>query len=159
MKGLKSTKLDGSGLRIAIASARWNDFVGSRLLEGAHAALRERGVIPDDITTVTVPGAFELPFAAKRMADTGKYDAVVCLGAVIRGETPHFHFVAGEAARGIMKVGLDTGIPVLFGLITADTEQQAIDRAGGKAGNKGREAAEAAVEMALFNRHRTADSG
>ena len=152
MKGLERIELDGAGLRIGIVSARWNEFVGTRLLEGAHATLLECGVAPDDITTVAVPGAFELPFAAKRMAETGEYDAVVCLGTVIRGETPHFDFVAGEAARGIMQVGLDTAIPITFGLITADTEKQATDRAGGRKGNKGVEAAEAAIEMAVFSR-------
>ncbi len=150
MKGVEPIELDGAGLRIAIVSARWNEFVGTRLLEGAHTALLKCGVAADDITTVAVPGAFELAFAAKRMADTSEYDAVVCLGTVIRGETPHFEFVAGEAARGIMQVGLETGIPVTFGVITADTEQQAIDRAGGRRGNKGVEAAMAAVEMAKF---------
>jgi len=152
MKGVEPIELEGAGLRIAIVSARWNEFVGTRLLEGARAALLKCGVAADDITTQAVPGAFELPFAAKRMADTGEYDAVVCLGTVIRGETPHFEFVAGTAARGIMQVGLETGIPVTFGVITADTEQQAIDRAGGSKGNKGKEAAEAAMEMALLHR-------
>lgn len=151
MKGVKPVALDGTGLRVAIVSARWNEFVGTRLLEGAHAALLKCGVASEDITTVAVPGAFELPFTAKRMAETGAYDAVVCLGTVIRGETPHFDFVAGEAARGIMQVGLDTGIPVTFGVITADNEEQATDRAGGPKGNKGSDAAEAAVEMALLN--------
>lgn len=156
MKGITPKRLDGSGLRIAIISARWNEFVGSRLLKGARSALTGCGVADSDITTVEVPGAFELPFAAKRMAETGDYDAIVCLGTVIRGETPHFDFVAGEAARGIMQVGLDTGIPVTFGVITADNDEQAIDRAGGRKGNKGTEAAEAAVEMGLFSGQRTA---
>ena len=159
MKGITSAKLDGSGLRIAIVSARWNEFIGSRLLEGARSALAGCRVADGDITTVAVPGAFELPFAAKRMAGTGDYDAIVCLGTVIKGETPHFDFVAGEAARGIMQVGLDTGIPVTFGVITANNDEQAIDRAGGRKGNKGAEAAEAAVEMALFSGQLTTDSG
>ena len=148
-KGIPPRKLDGAGLRVAIVSARWNEFVGSRLLEGAVSSLRECRVSDDNITTVSVPGAFELPLAAKKLAGSGSYDAVVCLGTVIRGETPHFEFVAGEAARGIMQAGLDAGIPVTFGVITADDEQQALDRAGGRKGNKGAEAAEAAVELAL----------
>jgi 6,7-dimethyl-8-ribityllumazine synthase len=151
MKGIESIVLDGTGLRIAIVSARWNEFVGARLLEGAQTALHKSGVAEDDITIVPVPGAFELPFAAKKLAETGDYNAVVCLGTVIRGETPHFDFVAGETARGIMQVGLDTGIPITFGVITADNEEQAVNRAGGSKGNKGVEAADAAVEMAAIN--------
>lgn len=147
VKGIKSTTLDGSGLRIAIVRTRWNDFVVDRLAEGALTALHQCGVAGENVETLTVPGAFELPLGAKWMAESGDFDAVVCLGAVIRGETPHFDFVAGEAARGIMLVGLESGLPVTLGVITADNEVQAIDRAGGKVGNKGTEAAEAALEM------------
>ena len=157
-KGIAPKNIDGAGLRIAIVSARWNEFVGSRLVEGAINTLTEAGVALSDIDVVRVPGAFELPLGAKKLAETGNYDAVVCLGTVIRGETPHFDFIAGEAARGIMRVGLDSGVPVTFGVITADNEQQALDRAGGKAGNKGGEAAEAALEMARFSGQRTAGS-
>ena len=149
-KGIARTKLDGTGLRIAIVTTRWNEFVVGRLVAGARDALLEAGVASEDVTVTSVPGAFELPFGAKRMAESGKFDAVVCVGAVIRGETPHFDFVAGEAARGLMQVGLETGVPVTFGVITADTDEQAVARAGGPAGNKGIEAAEAAVEMALY---------
>jgi 6,7-dimethyl-8-ribityllumazine synthase len=147
MKGIQAKKLEGSGLRIAVVHTRWNDFVVGRLLEGAVEALTSCGLDDSDIAQYEVPGAFELPLAAKRIAESGRFDGVVCLGAVIRGETPHFDFVAGEAARGIMQAGLETGIPVTFGVITSDNEEQARDRAGGRAGNKGVEAAEAAVEM------------
>lgn len=147
MKGIGPRELDGTGLRIALVRTRWNDFVVDQLAEGAVACLLEHGVAEENIQTLIVPGAFELPLGAKWMAESGAVDAVVCLGAVIRGETPHFDFVAGEAARGIMQVGLESGLPVTFGVITADDENQAVDRAGGKAGNKGIEAAEAAIEM------------
>lgn len=150
MKGIEDMKLDGRGLRIAIVRARWNDFVVGPMYDGAVASLTTCGVDSAAIETVLVPGAFELPLGAKRMATSGAFDAVVCLGAVIRGGTPHFDYVAGECARGIMQVGIDTGVPVTFGVITADTEEQAVDRAGGKHGNKGADAAAAAVEMANF---------
>lgn len=152
MKGITPTPLDGSRLRIAVVTARWNEFVCSKLKEGAVEALRHAGVESSHIETFNVPGAFELPLGARAVVDTGRFDAIVCLGAVIRGETPHFDFVAGEAARGIMRVGLDSGIPVTFGVLTADNEDQALARAGGSKGNKGKEAAEAAVEMALFRK-------
>ena len=152
LKGISSTPLDGSTLKIAVITARWNELICSKLEEGAIEALRRAGVDASNIETFKVPGAFELPLGARAAADTGRFDAIVCLGAVIRGETPHFDFVAGEAARGIMDVGLDSGIPVTFGVITADDEEQARERAGGSKGNKGIEAAEAAVEMALLRR-------
>lgn len=139
---------DGSGLRICVIDTSWNDFIVSRLTEGALTTLKKHGVAEDAITHVTVPGAFEVPLAAKTAAETGKFDAVVALGCVIRGATAHFDYVAGEAAKGIAKVGLDTGVPVIFGILTTDTNEQAMDRAGVKLGNKGAEAASVAVEMA-----------
>lgn len=130
--------------RFAIVAARFNGTVVAKLVEGATGRFGKEGIECD---LVWVPGAFELPLAAKSMAETGKYAAVVCLGAVIRGETPHFDLVAGETARGIMRVGLDSGIPVIFGVLTTDTVDQAEDRAGGEHGNKGWDAAAAAIEM------------
>jgi 6,7-dimethyl-8-ribityllumazine synthase len=143
-----SGNLVGTGLKIAIVSSRWNDFMGSRLLEGARDALVRHGVAESDIDVALVPGSFELPLAAQKAAQSGRYDAVVCLGVVIRGATPHFDYVAGEAAKGIAQVALQSGVPVGFGVVTADTLEQAIERAGSKAGNKGVEAALAAIEMA-----------
>jgi 6,7-dimethyl-8-ribityllumazine synthase len=143
-----SGNLVGTGLKIAIVSSRWNDFMGSRLLEGARDALIRHGVAESDIDVALVPGSFELPLAAQKAAQSGRYDAVVCLGVVIRGATPHFDYVAGEAAKGIAQVALQSGVPVGFGVVTADTLEQAIERAGSKAGNKGVEAALAAIEMA-----------
>ena len=139
---------NGEGLRILIVDTGWNDFIVSRLLEGAVAALRKAGVEEDAITHVTAPGAFEVPLVAKAGAETGRYDAVVALGCVIRGATTHYDYVAGEAAKGIARVGLDTGVPVVFGVLTVETIEQAIERAGTKLGNKGAEAAMVAVEMA-----------
>ena len=139
---------DGKSLRICVIDTSWNDFIVSRLTEGALSTLKKHGVADDDITHVTVAGAFEVPIAAKTAAETGRYDAIVALGCVIRGATAHFDFVAGEAAKGIAKVGLDTGVPVIFGILTTDTNEQAMDRAGVKLGNKGAEAASVAVETA-----------
>lgn len=139
---------DGKGLRICVIDTSWNDFIVSRLTEGALSTLKKHGVADDDITHVTVAGAFEVPITAKTAAETGRYDAIVALGCVIRGATAHFDFVAGEAAKGIAKVGLDTGVPVIFGILTTDTNEQAMDRAGVKLGNKGAEAASVAVETA-----------
>ncbi len=144
--------LDGAGLRVAVLLSRFNEVVGNRLLDGAVAALARRGVRSRDVLVVKVPGAFELPSVARRLARSGRHDAIVCLGAVVRGETPHFDYVAGEASRGIARVSYETGVPVLFGVLTADTVEQALDRAGGKHGNKGVEAAEGAVEMARLVR-------
>jgi 6,7-dimethyl-8-ribityllumazine synthase len=144
--------LEGSGLRIAVLLSRFNEAIGSRLLDGALRALAQRGVRPRDILVVKVPGAFELPSVARRLARSGRHDAVICLGAVVRGETPHFEYVAGEASRGIARVSYETGVPVLFGVLTAETVDQALDRAGGKQGNKGFEAAEGAIEMARLVR-------
>jgi 6,7-dimethyl-8-ribityllumazine synthase len=145
----------GAGLRIAIAVSRFNEQVTDRLLAGAREALERHGVRAEDVDVAWVPGAFELPAAARRLAESRGYDAVVCLGAVIRGETPHFEFVAGEAARGIADVGRDTGVPTIFGVITPDSLQQALERAGGKKGNKGFDAVVSAIEMAnLFRQLR-----
>lgn len=148
MSNLFSGNLVGTGLKIGVVSSRWNDFMGSRLLEGAKDTLIRHGVRAEEIDVAMVPGSFELPLAAQKMANTGRYDAIICLGVVIRGATPHFDYVAGEAAKGIAQVGLQSGIPVTFGVITSDTLEHAIERAGSKAGNKGAEAALAAIEMA-----------
>ncbi|MCS6801384.1 MAG: 6,7-dimethyl-8-ribityllumazine synthase [Chloroflexota bacterium] len=138
---------DGAGLRIAIAVARYNELVTKALLAGAREGLERHGVNPDDIDIAWVPGSFELPLAADRLARTERYDAVICLGAVIRGETAHFDYVAGGAATGIGRVALDSGRPIIFGVLTVDTLDQALARAGGHVGNKGYEAALAAIEM------------
>lgn len=137
----------GDGLRIGVALARFNQAVTDRLLAGALEALGKHGVADDAIDVATVPGAFELPLCAQRMASTGRYDALVCLGAVVRGETPHFDFVAGEAARGLADVARAQDLPIGFGVLTADTMAQALERAGGTRGNKGYEAAVTALEM------------
>lgn len=139
---------DGTGLRVAVVVARFNDFVTSKLRDGAVECLEQHGVDGDAIDEIRVPGAFELPLAARVAAETGRYAAVVCLGAVIRGGTPHFDYVAGECTRGIGAVGGDTGVPTIFGVLTTDTVDQAVARAGGDAGNKGRDAALAGLEMA-----------
>lgn len=148
MGQLFSGNLIGTGLKIGLVVSRWNDFVGKKLLEGAKDALIRHGVEETDIDVTLVPGSFELPLAAQKMAATHQYDAVVCLGVIIRGATPHFDYVAAEASKGIAQVGLQSGLPVTFGVVTSDTLEQAIERAGSKAGNKGAEAALAAVEMA-----------
>ena len=145
-------RLAGAGGKIAIAAARWNDFITERLLAGARAELARLGVAEDDIDIARAPGAFELPLTARSLAQTGRYDAIVALGAVIRGATPHFDYVAGEAARGIGQTALATDTPIAFGVLTVDTLDQAIERAGAKAGNKGAEAAAAALEMASLLR-------
>jgi 6,7-dimethyl-8-ribityllumazine synthase len=137
----------GTGLRIGVALARFNQAVTDQLLAGTLDALVRHGVADDAIDVATVPGAFELPLCAQRLAATGRYDALVCLGAVVRGETPHFEFVAGEAARGIADVALRHDLPVAFGVLTTDTIEQALARAGGERGNKGYEAAVTALEM------------
>ncbi|MFN2582201.1 MAG: 6,7-dimethyl-8-ribityllumazine synthase [Candidatus Dormibacteria bacterium] len=141
-------RLDATGLRFGIVVARFNQLVSQRLLEGALDALRRHGVADDDLTVVWVPGSFEIPVAARELAEHGGVDAVVCLGTVIRGETAHFDYVAGEAARGVAAVHASTGVPTGFGVLTVDRSEQALDRAGGKHGNKGADAALAAVEMA-----------
>jgi 6,7-dimethyl-8-ribityllumazine synthase len=138
----------GRGRRIAIAASRFNELVVSKLVEGARACLRGHDVAEDDVDVVWVPGAFELPLAARSLATTGAYEAVLCLGAVIRGETPHFDVVAAQAAEGVRRAGEETGVPVVFGVLTTDTFEQAMDRAGGSHGNKGWDAAIAGLEMA-----------
>jgi 6,7-dimethyl-8-ribityllumazine synthase len=140
--------LIGTGLKIGIVISRFNEFITSKLLSGAMDALSRHGVNDDDIEIAWVPGSFEIPMAADKMASSGKYDTVICLGAVIRGATPHFDYVAGEASKGIARVGLKTGLPVIFGVVTTDTIEQAIERAGTKAGNRGADAAVSAIEMA-----------
>ncbi len=149
---MRQGTLEGAGLRVAVVLSRYNEFIGERLLEGALSTLAKHGVDASDVSVVRVPGAFELPIVAKRLAGSNRYDAVVCLGTVLRGETPHFDFVAGEAAHGIARASFETGVPVLFGVLTADTLDQALDRAGGKHGNKGAEAAQGAIEMATLIR-------
>ncbi len=138
----------GAGMEVAIAATRWNEFIVERLVEGAAGALKRAGVAADDITLAYAPGAFELPLVAKTLAETGRYDAVIALGAVIRGATDHYEYVAGEATKGVGATSLATGVPVMFGVLTVDTIEQAIERAGTKAGNKGAEAALAALETA-----------
>ena len=145
-------ELEGHGLRIALACGRFNDVITERLLAGARSRLRELRVTDEHITEVWAPGAFELPLVAKTLAASGRYDAVITLGAVIRGGTPHFEFVAGECAAGVLRVGLDTGVPVVFGVLTVDTVQQAEERSVDGPGNKGVESAESAVEMASILR-------
>ncbi|MFM8601863.1 MAG: 6,7-dimethyl-8-ribityllumazine synthase [Actinomycetota bacterium] len=149
--GVDMPDLDGAGLRIGIISARFNDHIVVPLRDGARRALARTGVLDGDVLEAWVPGAFELPLAAKALAETGKVDAIICVGTVIRGDTPHFDYVCSEAARGIQQAQLDTGVPVMFSVLTVDTEQQALDRVEGRImTNKGEEAAEGAVEMALL---------
>ena len=136
------------GLRIAIVAARFNHFVVDKLVAGAVETLTQAGISAQDLDIVRVPGAFELPFAARKLAQTRNYEAVITLGAVIRGGTPHFDYVAGESARGVSEAARDSGVPVIFGVLTCDTLEQATDRAGGAHGNKGADAALAAIEMA-----------
>ena len=139
--------LIGSGLKFAILVSRFNSFITEKLLEGALDTLKLHGVDLDDVSVFRTPGSYEIPATAKRLADTGKFNAIICLGAVIRGDTPHFDYVAGESASGISQVSYATGIPTIFGVITTDTVNQAIERAGIKTGNKGSEAATAAIEV------------
>lgn len=139
-------RLNAEGSRFAIVVSRWNDFLTSKLVDGAVDCLESLGATEDSVEVFVVPGSFELPLVTKKIADTGKFDAIIALGVVIRGETPHFDFVAGEAAKGVGQVGMQTGVPVMFGVVTANTLEQAINRCGVKAGNKGYEAAMAAVE-------------
>ncbi len=141
-------KLVGKGLRFGIVVSRFNEFISGKLLEGALDALGRHEVSSEDIEIAWVPGSFEIPLVARRLAEGGRYDAVICLGAVIRGATPHFDYVAAEVAKGIAHVALDTGVPVMFGVLTTDSIEQAIERAGTKVGNKGFDAAVAAIEMA-----------
>ena len=140
-------KIIAKGMKFAVAASRFNDFISSRLIDGAVDALTRAGADEKDIQLFKVPGAFELPIIAKKLAKSGRYDAVICVGAVIRGATPHFEYVSAEVSKGIASVGLETEIPVSFGVLTTDTIEQAIERAGTKAGNKGWDAAMAAIEM------------
>ncbi|KRT73153.1 MAG: 6,7-dimethyl-8-ribityllumazine synthase, 6,7-dimethyl-8-ribityllumazine synthase [Deltaproteobacteria bacterium CSP1-8] len=143
--------LQGQGLKVAIVASRFNSFITDRLVEGALDALRRHGVQEKDITLVKVPGSFELPLAVRR-ASAGKVDAVIALGALIRGGTPHFEYLSAEVTKGVAQVMLDSGVPVSFGVLTTDTVEQAIERAGTKSGNKGFEAASSAIEMAKLLR-------
>jgi len=140
-------QLLAEGFRFAIIVSRFNDFISSRLVEGAMDALQRHGAGEEQVTLIKVPGAFETPLAAKKLAESGKYDAVICLGAVIRGATPHFDYVAAEVSKGIANVALECSIPITFGVLTTDNLEQAIERAGSKSGNKGYDAAMAAIEM------------
>ncbi|MDI6711768.1 MAG: 6,7-dimethyl-8-ribityllumazine synthase [Anaerosomatales bacterium] len=140
--------LVGHGLKVGIVVSRFNELLSSKLLSGAMDALTRHGVSEDDVDVAWVPGAFEIPLVAKRMAASGRYDAVLALGVVIRGGTPHFEYVAAEVSKGVAKASLDTGVPVIFGVVTADTIEQAVERSGTKAGNKGWDAALAGIEMA-----------
>ena len=140
-------QLNGAGFRFAIVASRWNDFISSRLVEGALDALERLGVAEKKVEIFKVPGSFEIPLLALKVAGSGKFDAVICLGTIIRGQTAHFEYIANEVARGIAQAGMSTGVPVVFGIITADNLDQAIDRAGVKLGNKGFEAATSAVEL------------
>lgn len=145
-------KINAEGFRFAIVASRWNDFLTSKLIGGAVDALESAGAAESDVEIFMVPGAFELPLAALKAARSGKFDAVIAIGVVVRGETPHFDYVAGEAAKGVSHASLETGVPVMFGVVTTDTVEQAINRSGLKAGNKGYEAAMAAVEVANLYR-------
>ena len=140
-------KLIAEGIRVGIVAARFNEFIVSKLLSGCEDGLLRHGVRPDDISVARVPGAFEIPLAAAKMAGSGKYDAVIALGAVIRGSTSHYDYVCSEVSKGVASTALSTGVPVLFGVLTTDTIEQAIERAGTKAGNKGAECAQGAIEM------------
>jgi 6,7-dimethyl-8-ribityllumazine synthase len=140
--------LDGTGKKFGIVVSRFNNFISERLLEGSLDALRRHGVKDEDVDVVRVPGSFEIPVFAKKLVDCGKYNAVICLGAVIRGATPHFEYISAEVTKGIAAVGLSAGVPVIYGVITTDTIEQAVERAGTKSGNKGFDAAMAALETA-----------
>jgi 6,7-dimethyl-8-ribityllumazine synthase len=148
--------LKAEGFRFALVASRWNDFLTARLIEGACDALERLGADEGLVALFRVPGSFEIPLLARKLAATGNYDAVVCLGTIIRGQTPHFEYIAGEVTKGIAQAGMETGVPVVYGIVTADTLEQAIDRAGVKAGNKGFEAAMSAVE--LVNLYKTVTS-
>jgi len=148
MPNIIEGNFSAEGLKFAVVVSRFNDFIGSRLLDGAIDTLVRNGADDGDIDVVKVPGAFETPLLAKKLAEKNTYDAIVCLGCVVRGATPHFDYIASEVSKGIANTALDTGCPIAFGVITADTLEQAIERAGTKAGNKGSDAALTAIEMA-----------
>jgi 6,7-dimethyl-8-ribityllumazine synthase len=139
--------LNAEGFRFAIVASRWNDFLTARLVEGALDALERLGAAEKSVELFKVPGSFEIPLLARKVAASGKWDAVICLGTIIRGQTPHFEYIASEVTKGIAQAGMETDVPVVYGIVTADTLEQAIDRAGVKAGNKGFEAAMSAVEL------------
>jgi 6,7-dimethyl-8-ribityllumazine synthase len=145
-------QLDARGLRVALVVARFNTFISERLLEGALDALARHGAADADVSIARVPGAFELPLAVKRLVGTGRFDAIVALGAVIRGSTPHFDYVAAESSKGVAEIALKAGLPVIYGILTTDTIEQAVERAGTKAGNRGYDAAIAAIEMASLRK-------
>ncbi len=150
MPKIAEGKLDAKGKKFAIVVSRWNQFIVSKMLDGALDALKRNSAEDDDITIAYCPGAFEVPFVVKRFAETKKYDAVIAIGAVIRGSTPHFDYIASEVTKGIANTALDTGVPCIFGILTTDSIEQAIERAGSKSGNKGFEAAMSAIEMACL---------
>ena len=149
--------LNGQGFRFAIVASRWNDFISSRLVEGALDALERLGAEESQVEVYKVPGAFEIPLLALKLAESGKFDAIICVGTIIRGQTPHFEYIASEVASGIAHASLQTGVPVVFGVVTADTVDQAIDRAGVKLGNKGFEAGTTAVELVNLYKTMTSD--
>ena len=144
--------LTAKGLKVAIVASRFNDFITAKLLDGAIDGLMRHGALETDIEIVKVPGAFEIPLAARMLAQSRKYNAIICLGAVIRGATPHFKYVSAEVSKGVASVSMETGLPVIFGVLTTDTIEQAIERAGTKSGNKGWDAALSAIEMANLMR-------
>ena len=147
LRNVYEGRLNAEGFRFAIVASRWNELISARLMEGALDSLKRLGANDSNVTVYRVPGAFEIPLLALRLAQSRKFDAVICLGTIIRGQTPHFDYIAAEVARGISHAGLTSGLPVIFGIVTADTVDQAIDRAGVKLGNKGFEAAMTAVEL------------
>ncbi len=147
MSNVVEGNLDAAGFKFALVVSRFNSFICDRLLEGALDTLKRHGAKESGLTIVKVPGAFEIPLVAKKLAGSGKYDALICLGAVIRGGTPHFEYVSSEVTKGVASVSLDTGVPISFGVLTTDSVEQAIERAGTKAGNKGSEAAMSTIEM------------
>jgi 6,7-dimethyl-8-ribityllumazine synthase len=149
--------LRGEGLSIAIVVSRFNDLITRQLLAGAQDGLRRHGVEAESVDVAWVPGSFEIPLTARKLAESGRYQAVVCLGAVVRGETPHFEYVATQVSSGIARAGIETGVPVIFGIITADSLEEGLERAGGKMGNKGYDAAVSAIEMANLMRGLAAD--
>jgi 6,7-dimethyl-8-ribityllumazine synthase len=159
MSKVTEGQLASKGLRFAIVVARFNSFITERLLAGALDALKRTGCADSDVEIVKVPGSWEMPLVARELAGAKKHDAIICLGAVIRGDTPHFDYVAGEAAKGLAQVAVDTGVPVAFGVLTCNTLEQAIDRAGAKGGNKGFDAAMTAIEMADLLRRLRQKSG
>jgi len=145
-------KLDASGLKVGIIVSRFNDLLTSKLHEGAIDCLVRHNAKEDDIALYKVPGAYEIPFAASKLAASGKYDAIICLGALIRGHTPHFEYIASEVSKGIANISIKSGLPIIYGVVTADSLEQAIERCGTKAGNRGWDAAQSAIEMANLNR-------